>query len=166
MLLVLGWAKSRESMAGMSTPSAQQRQLVRTARRGGCCEAGGVEGRGGEVGVILVAFEGTLPGADGADLQGRVVGRGHQGRGLVECFGEDVRRSDAGVEGQRAAQVIAVLRDQQGHLSGCGTQGFAGPGVRGKPVQEAPQVFVSDHDAGDAVVGEEPSSIASLREMR
>jgi len=43
-LLVLGWAKSRESMAGMSTPSAQQRQLVRTARRGGCCEAGVLRG--------------------------------------------------------------------------------------------------------------------------
>lgn len=40
MVLVLGWANSRESMAGMSTPSAQQRQLVRTARRGGCCEVG------------------------------------------------------------------------------------------------------------------------------
>ena len=44
MVLVLGWAKSRESMAGMSTPSEQQRQLVRTARRGGCCEVGVLRG--------------------------------------------------------------------------------------------------------------------------
>ena len=68
-----------------------------------------------------MAFEGGLPGADGADLQGGAVGRGHEGCGLVECFGKDFRRVDAGVEGQGAAQVVAVLCDQQGDLGGCGT---------------------------------------------
>ena len=59
------------------------------------------------------------------------------------------------MEGQGAAQIVAVLGDQQGDLGGCGTQCFAAPGVRGEPVQQAAQVFVSDDDAGDAVVGEE-----------
>jgi hypothetical protein len=143
-VLVLGSANRMESMAGMSTPSAHTRQLVSTARCGRGLAVVAVDGDGGEVVEVLLAFEGALTAVDGAHRQ---LARGvfaQGGGGFGQGVGEQGGAGDAGVEGQGAAQVIGAHGVEQGDLCNRGAQSLGFGRGCGAAAKDGSQLVVVD----------------------